>query len=274
MAEIVKSVGKDAPNRKADVIVVQKLLNNFATGLGLKALEVDGGFGTDTGTAIRRFQAKVVGIANPDGRVDPGGRTLVALNGTAPPSASDGPSQLSGEAWWHANEARFANSDKIDDLVPDFAAKVRSFIDAMRGGGASVRISSTRRNKVRAYLMHYSFRVAAGEIAASAVPPEPGCIIVWDHGATAASRQAAREMRDLFNIAFRPSLRSRHIDGKAIDMTIAWNGSLQMRNGQGQAVVVPPPGSGDLNATLHRVGATFGVIKLVSDKPHWSTDGH
>lgn len=274
MAEIVKSVGKDAPNRKADVIVVQKLLNNFTTGLGLKALEVDGGFGTDTGTAIRRFQAKVVGIANPDGRVDPGGRTLVALNGTAPPSASDDPSQLSGAAWWHANEARFANSDKIDDLVPDFAAKVRSFIDAMRAGGASVRISSTRRNKVRAYLMHYSFRVAAGEIAASAVPPEPGCIIVWDHGAAAASRQAAREMRDLFNIAFRPSLRSRHIDGKAIDMTIAWNGSLQMRNGQGQAVVVPPPGSGDLNAALHRVGATFGVIKLVSDKPHWSTDGH
>ena len=99
MAEIVKSVGKDAPNRKADVIVVQKLLNNFTTGLGLKALEVDGGFGTDTGTAIRRFQAKVVGIANPDGRVDPGGRTLVALNGTAPPSASDDPSQLSGAAW-------------------------------------------------------------------------------------------------------------------------------------------------------------------------------
>lgn len=274
MAEIVNSVGKGGRNRKADVLAVQKLLNNFTTGLGLKALEVDGAFGKDTGTAIRRFQTKVVGIVTPDGLVDPGGRTFVALNGTASPNALADPSQLSGAAWWHANEARFANSNKIADLTPDFAAKVTSFIDAMRAGGASVRISSTRRNKVRAYLMHYSWQVAAGDIAASAVPPEPGCQIVWDHGGAAASRQAAREMRDLFNIAFEPSLRSRHIEGKAIDMTIGWNGTLQMLDGQGHSVVVPPPRSGDDNATLNRVGASFGVIKLVSDKPHWSTDGH
>ena len=81
-------------------------------------------------------------------------------------------------------------------------------------------------------------------------------------------------MRNLFNIAYRPSLRSRHIGGKAIDMTITWTGNLQMQDGHGQPVTVPPPGGGDINAKLHRVGATYGVIKLVSDKPHWSTDGH
>jgi hypothetical protein len=25
---------------------------------------------------------------------------------------------------------------------------------------------------------------------------------------------------------------------------------------------------------LHALGATYGVIKLVSDPPHWSDDGH
>jgi hypothetical protein len=28
------------------------------------------------------------------------------------------------------------------------------------------------------------------------------------------------------------------------------------------------------NASLQQVGQSYGVIKLVSDPPHWSTDGH
>jgi hypothetical protein len=28
------------------------------------------------------------------------------------------------------------------------------------------------------------------------------------------------------------------------------------------------------NPELIKVGATFGVMKLVSDPPHWSDDGH
>ena len=68
--------------------------------------------------------------------------------------------------------------------------------------------------------------------------------------------------------------KSLHMEGKAIDMTINWTGELRMRDGQGQLVDVPPPRSGDINARLHQVGASYGVIKLVSDKPHWSTDGH
>jgi hypothetical protein len=114
----------------------------------------------------------------------------------------------------------------------------------------------------------------AGDLAASAVPPEPGCTIIWDHGNEQQSRDAAREMRDLFNIAYRPSLNSRHIEGKAIDMTISWSGDLVMRDAQGNLVNVPPPRSGDINARLRQVGAGYDVIKLLSDKPHWSTDGH
>lgn len=274
MPDITGSVGQGGRNTKADVRIVQKLLNNFTTGLGLPALEVDGGYGDNTGKAIRRFQAQVMGLSNPDGRVDPGGRTIRALNAPAHAAPANDPALLSGADWWHANQARYTNSDKITDLVPDFAAKVQTFVSAMRGAGAQVRVSSTRRNKVRAYLMHYSWRVASGDVAPGAVPPEPGCSIVWDHGNDAASRQAAAEMRDLFNIAYQPSLRSRHIDGMAIDMTISWSGTLTMPDGHGHTVTVPPPGSGDINARLHQVGASYGVIKLLSDKPHWSTDGH
>ena len=57
-------------------------------------------------------------------------------------------------------------------------------------------------------------------------------------------------------------------------MTISWAGNLAMRDGQGRLVTITPPRTGDVNAALHRVGASYGVIKLVSDKPHWSTDGH
>ena len=274
MPDIVKSVGAGGANNKADVRVVQTLLNNFIQALGLPALVADGDCGEKSIKAIRKFQSQIVGSSNPDGRVDPGGQTMKALNGIAPARAPAGDtSQLSGAAWWHANQAQFGNSQNIADLIPGFREDVQRFVDAMRAGGASVSVSSTRRNKVRAYLMHYSWRVGNGELAPSAVPPEPGCQIIWDHGNSAKSRAAAKEMKELFNIAFKPSLTSNHIAGKAIDMTITWNGTLNMTDGNGHAVAVPPPSPGSLNAKLHQVGATFRVLKLLSDPPHWSTNG-
>lgn len=275
MAIIIKSVGAGGQNNKPDVRVVQTLLNNFVNAMGLNALFVDGDCGDITIKAIRKFQSQILGQANPDGRADPGGRTIQALNGVAPsgPVTASNGSMLSGAAWWHANQAQFGNSHKTADLVPGFREDVEAFIAAMRAGGANIQISSTRRNKVRAYLMHFSWRIAKGEISAGAVPAEPGCQIIWDHGNAAKSRTAAQEMKDLFNIAFKPSLTSNHIAGKAIDMTISWNGTLNMVDGQGRAVAVPPPSPGSLNAKLHQVGATYRVLKLLSDPPHWSTNG-
>ncbi len=274
MASIIKSVGAGGQNNKPDVRIVQTLLNNFVGALGLNALFVDGNCGDITIKAIRKFQVQICGTANPDGRVDPGGKTLQALDGVpGSGAAADNASLLSGAVWWHANQARFANSHKTADLIPGFREDVDRFIAAMRAGGANIQISSTRRNKVRAYLMHFSWRIAEGEIAAANVPPEPGCQIVWDHGNAAKSRAAAQEMKNLFNIAFKPSLTSNHIAGKAIDMTISWNGTLNMVDGQGRAVAVPPPSPGSLNAKLHQVGATYNVMKLLSDPPHWSTNG-
>ncbi len=38
------------------------------------------------------------------------------------------PDHLSGAAWWHANQAKYPNSTKIEDLEPKFRAKSRHFL--------------------------------------------------------------------------------------------------------------------------------------------------
>ncbi len=82
--EINYSVGFGGKNVTANVMVVQYLLNCVPAGRGgpTAELAVDGIIGPKTLTAIRRFQSASFGKA--DGRVDPNGRTLQALQGYDP----------------------------------------------------------------------------------------------------------------------------------------------------------------------------------------------
>lgn len=81
MATISASVGRGGANRRSDVRVVQNLLNGHIRSIApTPALVVDGLIGSKTITAITAFQRNVVRLSAPDGRVDPGGRTLEALN--------------------------------------------------------------------------------------------------------------------------------------------------------------------------------------------------
>ncbi|NWP28967.1 peptidoglycan-binding protein, partial [Escherichia coli] len=98
-------------------------------------------------------------------------------------------------------------------------------------------------------------------VAPNKVPALPGLDIRWDHGDLARSKAVAQAMCDLFQIAFEPSLTSRHIEGRAIDMTIGWNGTIKVKDRQGKAREVGAPRSGDTNPDLHRIGAGYGVIK-------------
>lgn len=75
---ITKSVGTNGANERVDVTFVQKALNahvNFFKAT-LPQLAVDGRCGPKTIEAIRIFQKDYAGIRNPDGRVDPNGKTL------------------------------------------------------------------------------------------------------------------------------------------------------------------------------------------------------
>ncbi len=263
------SVGKGGTNDLADVLVVQHLLNDWLASAGKPAIATSGAGDAPTLAAIVAFQAQVMKAPRPDGLIGPGGatwRALSAANWPKPP--------LSGADWWRANQANYPNSAAVADLVPAFRDKVTAFLKALKDAGASVTVSVTRRNAVRAQLMHYSWRVANGSLAPGAVPAIPGCTIRWDHGDPARSRQGAQEMVDLFQIAFQPSLTSLHIEGRAIDMTIAWKGTIQVRDAGGRPRAIGAPQSGETNTDLHALGATYGVIKLVSDPPHWSDNGH
>ena len=79
---IKQSVGKDGHNEPVDVKVIQAALNLSQTDqfqLQHK-LDVDGIGGKNTVAAVEAFQAQIVGMQSPDGRVDPGGRTLQKLH--------------------------------------------------------------------------------------------------------------------------------------------------------------------------------------------------
>jgi hypothetical protein len=158
-------------------------------------------------------------------------------------------------------------------LEPGFRTKIQEFLAALNAAGARVVIDSTRRDKDRAYLMHYSWKIAKGLIAPSKVPPRAGVDIEWDHGSLAKSKAAAQDMVRLFGMAHIAALASYHISGTAIDMTITWDGTLKIANKSGQVVDVGAPRNGAENSKLHAVGATYGVKKLKTDPPHWSANG-
>lgn len=277
MAGIRASVGRGGANRTEDVTAVQQLLASQVVALGRPPLDVDGEYGENTRIAIRLYQKRVMGISDPDGRVDPGGRTWRSLEAGAtvvPALPAPGRStSLSGGAWWDANQARFPNSSAIGDLAPKFRPKVAAFVRALRDAGASVAITAGNRHEIRAYLMHYCWNVARGKVRPSAVPAKRGCDIEWDHGNDSRSRAAAREMEQRFGLVFEPSLTSSHIGGEAVDMIIRWTGTLRIADSNGTVRALGVPRNGGDNIALHAVGRTYGVKKLVSDAPHWSLTG-
>ncbi|OWQ46114.1 hypothetical protein CDL60_16030 [Roseateles noduli] len=171
--------------------------------------------------------------------------------------------QKSGAQW----VARFPGSAKVDDLEPVFKEKLKSFLAALKEAGASVAIAATYRPRKRAYLMHYCVRIVKGEIKADKVPAMEGVDIDWNHEDDAASVKAAQAMMDAYDIVFPPALISRHTERAAVDMTISKIIGKKIKDAEGNEVEIKAL------SDLHPVGKSYGVIKLVSDKPHWSDNG-
>jgi len=178
--------------------------------------------------------------------------------------------QLSGPIWVN----RFPTSTRVSDLTANFSASVEAFIGSLEAGGARVSIAATYRPPERAFLMHYSWRLGHGEIVATNVPSMAGVDIDWVHrdrqgrpNAT-ASRAAAAGMAGLYGIEYAPSLSTRHTQRRAIDMTITQYTGKTFADADGIETRVRTA------SELYALGRTFGVIKLVVDRPHWSDDGH
>lgn len=183
----------------------------------------------------------------------------------------------SGPQW----VARFPGSTSVDDLVDPFKSDFKRFLDCLDTAGASVEISATYRPPERAYLMHYAcwiagFKDADGNfhsIEPSAAPPFAGggVDIDWTCGGNEAKAlNNANLMKNGYGIVFPASLASRHTERLAVDMTVKWWTRLTFVDANGDQVPLAP---NDLPG-LYPVGASYGVHKLIKDRPHWSNDGH
>jgi len=177
---------------------------------------------------------------------------------------------VSGPAWC----AKFPTSTKLDDLTPAFGDSTRAFISAMKKGGATISIGATWRPAERAYLMHWCCMIGMSGQDPSTVPKMAGVDIDWSHkGNDAAAKSAAQAMMAKYEIRFPAALVSRHTQKRAIDMTISWTGTLTITDFDGNTHKISAAPRNGSNPQLIAVGKTFGVIKLVSDPPHWSDDG-
>jgi hypothetical protein len=184
-------------------------------------------------------------------------------------------SEPSGPAWVD----RFPTSRTTDTLEDGFRPKCDAFLAALRAAGARIDISATLRPPERAYLMHFSFLIHTGEVDPRDVPGRAGVEIDWVHRRAngtpdlPAAVAAAAAMVEGYGIAFKPSLTSLHTVGKAIDMTISWDGKLTVAQKNGRPKEIASVPRSGLNHDLWAVGGTYGVIKLASDPPHWSATG-
>ncbi|MEG3156481.1 hypothetical protein ACKVMH_00955 [Lysobacter zhanggongensis] len=187
----------------------------------------------------------------------------------------------SGDHWvaWANIHAR--NSNRIEALEGSFRRNVETFVAVLESAGARVDVSATRRSPKRAYLFHWSWKIANGKCrpADADAAPMAGVGIRWDHGNDLQSRSGALEMTRGFGLAmpprsiYPPALTSNHIAGRAIDMDIRWKGTLRLPRSDGGMVSVAWTPAVNANLPLHGVGASYGVRKLRSDAPHWSFNG-
>jgi len=206
------------------------------------------------------------------------GSQLPAAAGAGPGPEAPPATELSGPAW----VARFPGRNDPDACIEPFRSALTAFLAALAAAGATVRIAATLRPPERAYLMHWSWKIAKNIALPQEAGPMNGVAIDWVHrDATGQpdlpkSRSAAMQMVAAYGIVAQPALQSRHTEGRAVDMDVGWNGDLGIKDKGGTLQrIVGAPRDGT-HPDLRPVGASYGVIKAVfaGDPPHWSEDGH
>jgi len=185
--------------------------------------------------------------------------------------------EFSGPQWI----SRFPGSASLDDLLDPFKSMATNFIDALQNGGGTVEISATYRPAERAYLMHWCCQIAGytdrngvrHKVGAETVPPMAGVDIDFTCGGNSGLATVnAIKMRVGYNIAYPAALVSRHTQRLAVDMTIDVPANSTIMDADGKGVIINTRANGS-DPRIIAIGKSYGVIKLLSDRPHWSSDG-
>jgi len=96
--KISASVGRGGKNNTTDVTAIQNLLNqNIGRLTPMAPVVVSGVIDDQTIYLIEEFQSRILLHSAPDGRVDPKGKTLAALNGESVPSSDKAMAGATGE---------------------------------------------------------------------------------------------------------------------------------------------------------------------------------
>ena len=173
----------------------------------------------------------------------------------------------SGPQWVN----RFPNDNNLTALIEPFRDKATRFVNAMKAAGMEVSVTAVFRPAERAYLMHWAWMIAREGHATSGIPAMAGVDIDWNWS---GGHNAAEQMVEAFGIVFEPVLQSRHTQRRAVDMDISWNGHPTIVKADGSRDNIQTGPTNGQNAELQSVGRGYGVIKLTTDPPHWSDDGH
>lgn len=142
MTTISASVGEGGANREADVRLVQQLLS----GAGFDTKGIDGDYGTNTRNAIIAFQKTF--LSKPDGRIDPGGKSLARLEQAAgKPGAPASPAAPSAPAAggaritdWSGDSSQWTQEKKLASLEPSFRPKIERVIAKLKADGFQPKI--------------------------------------------------------------------------------------------------------------------------------------
>ncbi|SFG41679.1 hypothetical protein SAMN05518801_12416 [Novosphingobium sp. CF614] len=154
---ISKSVGRNGVNLPGDVKTVRQLLNTFLKNTGKPALAANASVDDAMLAAIEAFQSQVMKFPHPDGRIDPGGKTITALvaqsetqtGPAAAPTASAGTPSASG-----AISVTYGNVDKKLQLVSPYSIAVVVKALAMAKMNAAVITSTLRLPADQARIMY------------------------------------------------------------------------------------------------------------------------
>ncbi len=143
---LTASVGQGGSNQKADVLLIQELLNkNGAT------LKVDGDCGAKSIAAIKAFQQSKLGAANSSGLIEPGSQSWKALNGetaVSPPVENPVPSKTLTASVGQGGSNQKADVMLIQELLNKNGATLK--VDGDCGAKSIAAIKAFQQSKLGA----------------------------------------------------------------------------------------------------------------------------